>query len=32
TDKSKRIITSLKATRNKIMKEYIKILKRGENA
>ncbi len=32
TDKSKRIITSLKSTRNKIMKEYIKILKRGENA
>ncbi|MCD2372357.1 hypothetical protein LRB25_05580, partial [Borreliella burgdorferi] len=30
--KSKRIITSLKATRNKIMKEYIKILKRSENA
>ncbi|MCD2375758.1 hypothetical protein LRB56_06100, partial [Borreliella burgdorferi] len=31
-DKNKKIITSLKATRNKIMKEYIKMLKRSENA
>ncbi|WP_210360343.1 MULTISPECIES: BlyB family putative holin accessory protein [Borreliella] len=30
--KSKRIISSLKAKRNKIMQEYINILKRGENA
>ncbi|WP_210370436.1 BlyB family putative holin accessory protein [Borreliella garinii] len=32
TSKSKRIISSLKAKRNKIMQEYINILKRGENA
>ncbi|MCD2349970.1 hypothetical protein LRB78_04810, partial [Borreliella americana] len=32
TDKSKKIINSLKAKRNKIMKEYVNILKRGENA
>ncbi|MBB6032115.1 heme oxygenase [Borreliella spielmanii] len=32
SNKSKRIISSLKAKRNKIMKEYINILKRGENA
>ncbi len=31
-DKNKKIITSLKAKRNKIMKEYIKMLKRSENA
>ncbi|WP_421115131.1 BlyB family putative holin accessory protein (plasmid) [Borreliella andersonii] len=30
--KNKRIISSLKAKRNKIMKEYINTLKRGENA
>ncbi|WP_418457462.1 BlyB family putative holin accessory protein [Borreliella andersonii] len=32
SDKNKRIISSLKAKRNKIMKEYINTLKRGENA
>ncbi|WNZ67160.1 BlyB family putative holin accessory protein [Borreliella garinii] len=32
TSKSKRIISSLKAKRNKIMKEYVDTLKRGENA
>ncbi|MCD2382401.1 BlyB family putative holin accessory protein [Borreliella americana] len=32
TDKSKKIINSLKAKRNKIMKEYVNIFKRGENA
>ncbi|WP_210370077.1 BlyB family putative holin accessory protein [Borreliella garinii] len=32
TSKSKRIISSLKAKHNKIMQEYINILKRGENA
>ncbi|WP_418905362.1 BlyB family putative holin accessory protein (plasmid) [Borreliella turdi] len=32
SSKSKRIISSLKAKRNKIMKEYVNILKRGENA
>ncbi|WP_268827274.1 BlyB family putative holin accessory protein, partial [Borreliella garinii] len=32
TSKSKRIISSLKAKRNKMMKEYINILKRGKNA
>ncbi len=31
-DKNKKIVTSLKAKRNKIMKEYIKMLKRSENA
>ncbi|MCD2321153.1 BlyB family putative holin accessory protein, partial [Borreliella burgdorferi] len=31
-DKNKKIITSLKSTRNKIMREYIKMLKRSENA
>ncbi|WP_210361776.1 BlyB family putative holin accessory protein (plasmid) [Borreliella turdi] len=31
TDKSKKNITSLKAKRNKIMKEYIKMLERSEN-
>ncbi|WP_210377411.1 BlyB family putative holin accessory protein, partial [Borreliella garinii] len=30
--KNKRIISSLKAKRNKIMKEYVNALKRGENA
>ncbi|WP_418455664.1 BlyB family putative holin accessory protein (plasmid) [Borreliella californiensis] len=32
SDKSKKIISSIKAKRNKIMKEYINTLKRGENA
>ncbi len=32
TGKSKRIISSLKAKRNKIMKERVDTLKRGENA
>ncbi|WP_215536405.1 BlyB family putative holin accessory protein [Borreliella bavariensis] len=32
SNKSKRIISSLKAKRNKIMKEYVNTLKRGENA
>ncbi len=32
TNKSKRIISSLKAKRNKIMHEYINLLKGGENA
>ncbi|MCD2332792.1 BlyB family putative holin accessory protein [Borreliella americana] len=32
SNKSKKIINSLKAKRNKIMKEYVNILKRGENA
>ncbi|WP_215537783.1 BlyB family putative holin accessory protein [Borreliella bavariensis] len=32
SSKSNRIISSLKAKRNKIMQEYINILKRGENA
>ncbi|WP_418909472.1 BlyB family putative holin accessory protein (plasmid) [Borreliella sinica] len=32
SSKSNRIISSLKAKRNKIMKEYIDMLKRGENA
>ncbi len=33
TSKNKRIISSLKAKRNKIMKEYVgTTLKRGENA
>lgn len=32
TSKSKRIISSLKAKRNKIMKEYVDTLKGGENA
>ncbi|ACN93313.1 Borrelia BBR25 lipoprotein (plasmid) [Borreliella finlandensis] len=32
SDKNKRIISSIKAKRNKIMKEYINTLKRGENA
>ncbi|XOU12928.1 BlyB family putative holin accessory protein (plasmid) [Borreliella americana] len=32
TSKNKRIISSLKAKRNKIMQEYVNILKRGENA
>ncbi|WP_187983649.1 BlyB family putative holin accessory protein, partial [Borreliella bavariensis] len=32
SSKSQRIISSLKAKRNKIMQEYINILKRGENA
>ncbi|WP_210376728.1 BlyB family putative holin accessory protein [Borreliella valaisiana] len=31
SSKSKRIISSLKAKRNKIMKEYLNTLKRGEN-
>ncbi|APJ09377.1 hypothetical protein BLA32_05800 (plasmid) [Borreliella afzelii] len=31
-NKSNKIISSLKAKRNKIMREYINILKRGENA
>ncbi|WP_330529150.1 BlyB family putative holin accessory protein [Borreliella valaisiana] len=30
--KNKRIISSLKAKRNKIMKKYVSALKRGENA
>ncbi|WP_418909413.1 BlyB family putative holin accessory protein (plasmid) [Borreliella sinica] len=32
SSKSNRIISSLKAKRNKIMKEYVDMLKRGENA
>ncbi|WP_268827889.1 BlyB family putative holin accessory protein, partial [Borreliella valaisiana] len=32
TGKNKRIISSLKAKRNKIMQEYLNTLKRGENA
>ncbi len=32
SSKSQRIISSLKAKRNKIMKEYVDTLKRGENA
>ncbi|WP_418457499.1 BlyB family putative holin accessory protein [Borreliella andersonii] len=32
SDKNNRIISSLKAKRNKIMKEHINTLKRGENA
>ncbi|WP_422850479.1 BlyB family putative holin accessory protein, partial [Borreliella afzelii] len=32
TSKSNKIISSIKAKRNKIMKEYVNILKRGENA
>ncbi len=32
TGKSKRIISSLKAKRNKIIKGYLDTLKRGENA
>ncbi|WP_420025629.1 BlyB family putative holin accessory protein [Borreliella valaisiana] len=32
SSKNKKIISSLKAKRNKIMKEYINVLKRGENA
>ncbi|WP_418905420.1 BlyB family putative holin accessory protein (plasmid) [Borreliella turdi] len=32
SNKSKRIISSLKVKRNKIMKEYVNTLKRGENA
>ncbi|WP_215535947.1 BlyB family putative holin accessory protein, partial [Borreliella bavariensis] len=32
SSKSNRIISSLKAKRNKIMQEYVNILKRGENA
>ncbi|WP_417861750.1 BlyB family putative holin accessory protein (plasmid) [Borreliella americana] len=32
SNRSKRIISSLKAKRNKIMEEYVNILKRGENA
>ncbi|WLN24788.1 BlyB family putative holin accessory protein [Borreliella bavariensis] len=32
TSKSNRIISSLKAKHNKIMREHINILKRGENA
>ncbi|WP_417861967.1 BlyB family putative holin accessory protein (plasmid) [Borreliella andersonii] len=32
SDKNKIIISSLKAKRNKIMKEHINTLKRGENA
>ncbi|WP_420025138.1 BlyB family putative holin accessory protein (plasmid) [Borreliella yangtzensis] len=32
SSKSKRIISSLKAKRNKIMKEHLNTLKRGENA
>ncbi|MCD2309286.1 hypothetical protein LRB33_04675 [Borreliella burgdorferi] len=32
TSKNKRIISSLKAKRNKIMQEYVNILQGGENA
>ncbi|MCD2349638.1 hypothetical protein LRB78_03020 [Borreliella americana] len=32
TSKSKRIISSLKAKRNKIMQEYVNVLKGSENA
>ncbi|WP_418885638.1 BlyB family putative holin accessory protein [Borreliella tanukii] len=32
SSKNKKIISSLKAKRNKIMREYINILKRSENA
>ncbi len=32
SSKSQRIISSLKAKRNKIMKEYVDTLKGGENA
>ncbi|XPC98087.1 BlyB family putative holin accessory protein (plasmid) [Borreliella japonica] len=32
SNKSNKIISSLKAKRNKIMREYVNILKRGDNA